>query len=64
MNLLVTTNYGYSLIYNDIMRKQFEDLTILPILKNKQDLVTACEVIDFDFDLEKENYNIILGLYS
>lgn len=48
MNLLVTTNYGYSLVYNDILNNEFDQLTVLPFLKNKQDLAAACEVIDFD----------------
>lgn len=53
MNLLVTTNYGYSLVYHDITRRQFDQLTLLPLLKNKQDLAAACEVLDFDLDRER-----------
>lgn len=64
MNLLVTTNYGYSMIYHDITRKQFDKLTLLPLLKNKQDLAAACEVLDFDLECDRQNFNIILGLYS
>ena len=64
MNLLVTTNYGYSMVYHDITRMQFQQLTLLPLLKNKQDLAAACEVLDFDLDCDKQNFNIILGLYS
>ena len=64
MNLLVTTNNGYSIVYHDIIKKQLSDPAILPLIKGKQDLIPACEIIDFDLELEKENYNIILGLYS
>ncbi len=39
-------------------------MTLLPFLKNKQDLPTACEVLDFDLECEKQNFNIVLGLYS
>ncbi len=64
MNLLVTTNYGYSMVYHDIQKNQFANMTLLPFLKYKQDLPAACEVVDFDLDCEKQNFNIILGLYS
>ena len=35
MNLLVTTNYGYSMVYHDIQRSQFGNMTLLPFLKYK-----------------------------
>ena len=64
MNLLVTTNYGYNIVYHDITNRQFELMTLLPLLKNKQDLAAACEVLDFDLEIDRENFNIVLGLYS
>eukprot|EP00347_Sterkiella_histriomuscorum_P023886 403333046 len=64
MNLLVTTNYGYNIVYHDITHRQFELMTLLPLLKGKQDLAAACEVLDFDLELERESFNIVLGLYS
>ena len=36
----------------------------MPLIKNKQDLAAACEVVDFDLEPEKQSFNIILGLYS
>lgn len=39
-------------------------MTLLPILKGKSELATACEVLDFDLLPEKESFNIVLGLYS
>jgi hypothetical protein len=39
-------------------------MTLLPFLKYKQDLPAACEVVDFDLDFDKQNFNIVLGLYS
>jgi hypothetical protein len=39
-------------------------MTLLPFLKYKQDLPAACEVVDFDLDYDKQNFNIVLGLYS
>ena len=53
MNLLVTTNYGYSMVYHDIQRSQFGNMTLLPFLKYKQDLPAACEVLDFDLECER-----------
>ncbi len=64
IHLLVTTNYGYSMVYHDIKRRHFDEVTLLPLLKNKHDLAAACEVLDFDLEAEKQNFNIILGLYS
>lgn len=34
------------------------------MIKNKQDLAAACEVLDFDLEPDKQSFNIILGLYS
>ena len=39
-------------------------MTLLPLLKEKQDLAAACEIIDFDLEIERESFNIVLGLYS
>jgi hypothetical protein len=39
-------------------------MTLLPFLKHKQDLPAACEVLDFDLESGKQNFNIVLGLYS
>ena len=52
------------MVYHDISHKQFDQLTLLPLLKNKQDLAAACEILDFDLYPDRESQNIILGLYS
>ncbi len=52
------------MVYHDIQKNQFGNMTLLPFLKYKQDLPAACEVVDFDLDCDKQNFNIILGLYS